>query len=110
MSKLNALERTFRSWSEQLASGNSLRIKNVRLAGIERLEISREVQGVTRYLRFTAVEDPPGAWEFEVLLGEFGNTDTSLDFDGRRGGDQQYVEDLALRWLFERCSWNDIGS
>lgn len=110
MSNLNALERTLRSRSERFASGNPLRIDNIRLAGVERLEISREVQGVTRYLRITPVEDPRGAWEFEVLLGEFGNTDPSLDLDGRRGGEPQYVEDLAQRWLFERCSWNDIGS
>ncbi|NOK34012.1 hypothetical protein [Corallococcus exercitus] len=107
---LNALERTLRSWAERLASGNSLRIDNIRLAGVERLTISREVQGVMRYLRITPVEAPRDAWEFEVLLGEFGNTDPSLDLDGRRGGEQQYVEDLAQRWLVERCSWNELGS
>ncbi|WP_223642731.1 hypothetical protein [Corallococcus sp. EGB] len=110
MSNLNALEKTLRSLSERLEFGNPSRIGNIRLAGIERLEISREVQGVTRYLRITPVEDPLGAWEFEVLLGEFGNADQSLDLDGRRGGTQQYIVDLAQRWLFERCSWNDISS
>ena len=107
MSKLNALESALRSLSERLASGNPLRIENSCLGGIDRLEISREVQGVTRYLQITPVGDLGGAWEFAVLLGEFGNADGSLDSDGRRGGSQHYVEDLAQRWLFERCSWND---
>lgn len=80
-------------------------VKN--LAGVERLEVTRKLDSGTRYVRVTPIADAGRAWDFEVLGGCYGNLNPNEDFDGRCGGDGDYVLGVMRRWLFELISWNE---
>ena len=77
------------------------------LAGVERLEVTRKLDTDTRYVRVTPIADAGRAWDFEVLGGCYGNLNPNDDFDGRCGGDGDYVLGVIRRWLFEFIPWNE---
>lgn len=82
-----------------------------RLIGdVERLLLTRKLNDSTRYLRLTPVLNADRAWDFEVLGGSYGNSDSSKDFDGRRGGDADYVVKIVRLWLVDLADWSNVPS
>ncbi len=106
--ELVELEMALRTRLARSAAGASVRWEKAEQVERMRLTLSREVQGVTRYLRITPVADLGSEWTFEVLLGEYGHQDSSRDLDGRSGGSQQHVETLVEQWLVEGASWEAL--
>lgn len=78
------------------------------LAGTERLEVTRVLGKAARYLRITPVSDPSRTWDFEILGGSYGNADPTSDFDGRGGGDSEYVAKAVQHWIINLGPWDDL--
>ncbi|MDI3291700.1 hypothetical protein [Polyangium sp. 15x6] len=94
--------------NETLNDTAAISIQRHSVGGVERVVITRKHGRSTRYMRITPTLDTNAPWQFAVLGGSYGNDDPNDDFDGRRGGDTNYVVWLVKQWLIERVAWEEL--